>query len=319
MKRIKLDKRITILVNSCDSYSDLWIPFFTLLKKYWDTEGISVLLNTETKDFKFEGLDIECVHCPNAPYGRRIRHALRTVRTKYVIIMLDDFFLRQPVDNEKVNQIVNWMENDKQIVYFNYSSPKQGYDLKSPYENFTQILPGASYTLSLQLGIWRKEKLISYWLDNISPWEWEIYTDIKPCWHKRDRFYHTSCPYIFDYGFYNKGEWMGVQRGKWVLEDVVPLFEREGIFVDYEKRNSQSTTVKLFNNLQQPSKGRVHRLILKYKETIRLLGLEGAYHLFFYHLDLLRCKLYGRTIDKDFYSYTRNKAREKYFATVQKS
>ena len=26
---------VSILVNSCDSYDDLWLPFFTLLEKYW--------------------------------------------------------------------------------------------------------------------------------------------------------------------------------------------------------------------------------------------------------------------------------------------
>lgn len=26
--------RVTLLVNSCDAYADLWQPFFTLLKRY---------------------------------------------------------------------------------------------------------------------------------------------------------------------------------------------------------------------------------------------------------------------------------------------
>ena len=27
--------RVTLLVNSCDAYADLWQPFFTLLKRYF--------------------------------------------------------------------------------------------------------------------------------------------------------------------------------------------------------------------------------------------------------------------------------------------
>ena len=38
-----------------------------------------------------------------------------------------------------------------------------------------------------------------------------------------------------DYG-YRKGQWMGICHGQWVREDVVPLFAREGIEVDFSKR-----------------------------------------------------------------------------------
>ena len=34
--------RVTLLVNSCDAYADLWQPFFTLLKRYF----VPVLLYT---------------------------------------------------------------------------------------------------------------------------------------------------------------------------------------------------------------------------------------------------------------------------------
>ena len=49
--------KIALLVNSCDKYEDLWAPFFTLLKKYWNPE-YPIVLNTESKDFNFEGLNI---------------------------------------------------------------------------------------------------------------------------------------------------------------------------------------------------------------------------------------------------------------------
>ena len=50
---------MTMLVNSCDAYEDLWQPFFTLLKRYFAPLDMRILLNTESKDFRFEGLNIE--------------------------------------------------------------------------------------------------------------------------------------------------------------------------------------------------------------------------------------------------------------------
>ena len=43
--------RVTLLVNSCDAYADLWQPFFTLLKRYFVPLPDEILLNTETKAY----------------------------------------------------------------------------------------------------------------------------------------------------------------------------------------------------------------------------------------------------------------------------
>lgn len=40
---------------------------------------------------------------------------------------------------------------------------------------------------------------------------------------------------VFEYG-YRREKWFGIRKGKWVLEDVQPLFEREGIHVDFNER-----------------------------------------------------------------------------------
>ena len=39
---------ISVLIYSCDSYSDVWKPFFTLFWRYWNCE-YPVYLATETK------------------------------------------------------------------------------------------------------------------------------------------------------------------------------------------------------------------------------------------------------------------------------
>ena len=61
--------RVTLLVNSCDAYADLWQPFFTLLKRYFVPLPAEILLNTETKDFAFDGLNLRCVHSTAPTYG----------------------------------------------------------------------------------------------------------------------------------------------------------------------------------------------------------------------------------------------------------
>ena len=118
MNEAQWQNRMTMLVNSCDAYEDLWQPFFTLLKRYFAPLDMRILLNTESKDFRFEGLNIECVHSSAATYGERMTDALRRVKTEYTLLMLDDFFLREPVKMDRLHDLVRWMDADRDIVYF---------------------------------------------------------------------------------------------------------------------------------------------------------------------------------------------------------
>ena len=44
-------KDVSVLVMSCDAYSDIWEAFNTLFKRYWDCP-YKVYFGTETKDNK---------------------------------------------------------------------------------------------------------------------------------------------------------------------------------------------------------------------------------------------------------------------------
>ena len=235
----KIKDNVTILVNSCDNYDDLWLPFFTLLKKYWVPLNVRLILNTETKTFSIDGMSIETIHPehPSDPYGKRMLNVLSKIRTPYVIPLLDDFFLRKNVNLDMISDIIDWMEADKHIVYFNcdYTPVYEDWD-SDQYPGFRRIPYGNVYTLNMQTAVWRTEKLIHYWKPDVSPWEWEEFSNLVAARNKRDKFYCVSehgngfC----DYGYNLKG--MGVHHGKWVQEDVVPLFEKEGIMVDFSRR-----------------------------------------------------------------------------------
>ncbi len=121
---------VTLLINTCDAYEDLWMPFFTLLKKYFSPLHMRILLNTETKNFHFDGLQIETVHSSAKSYGARMRDALNHVDAEYVLLMLDDFFLRRPVEMGRLADIVSWMDADKDIVYFKTDVAKAVKDLE---------------------------------------------------------------------------------------------------------------------------------------------------------------------------------------------
>ena len=47
--------RVTLLVNSCDAYADLWQPFFTLLKRYFVPLPAEILLTPRQRTSPLTG------------------------------------------------------------------------------------------------------------------------------------------------------------------------------------------------------------------------------------------------------------------------
>ena len=303
-----IQDELTILVCSCDAYEDLWTPFFTLLKKYWNPTSIRILLNTESRSFSFSDLNIECVHSGrDLPYGQRMLNALSHISTKYVLLLLDDFFLRSPVQIEKLEQLIQWMNEDPNIVYFSCDPNKVYADWEvDKYPGFRRIPPGTPYTLTTQAAIWQTDLLRKCWLPNVSPWEWEMYTSVRVSRWKTKKFYCVrDSQYAFlDYGHYKYGDIWGVYRGKWYADDVEPLFSREGIVVDLTIRG-----------IFEPNASPVtfsHGNMGTFENIERCLGRNELpmYYLFNRYCQLLT--LLKQPVTWDYYAFLQDRAKKRF-------
>ena len=304
---LDLCSKLTVLVNSCDTYEDLWIPFFTLFRKYWGDKTVRVLLNTESKDFALEGLNIECIHCTEKGYSARLRNALAHVQTEYVLVMLDDFFLRHPVDIKRIEQILSWMDNDRDIIYFNSDCTEVYVDWEvDRYPGFRRIPPGSEYVLNLQAAIWRTGDLRRYWKCNVSPWEWEGIVTLQTSREKK-KFYCTTDwkNAICDYGY--KPEGMGVFRGKWVISDVEPLFQTEGIAVDFSQRGIYDPNIAVIR-VDTPDRGSFYNCL------VRCLGVWGLLGYLLHRVYVKLAALLGQDaqVQSDYFDYKRALVRRKF-------
>lgn len=297
--------RVTLLVNSCDAYADLWQPFFTLLKRYFVPLPDEILLNTETKEFHLDGVKLRCVHSNAPTYGERMTEALKQVKTEYTLLLLDDFFLRQPVDIGRLEDIVRWMDADRDIAYFNSDVTEAVCNLEvGRYPGYRRLPAGNRYTLNLQAAVWRTEKFAEYWQHKVSPWDWEERCNVLTAAHPRDKFYcvvNEEARFL-DYG-YRKGQWMGICHGKWVEADVVPLFAKEGIQVDFAKRGF----VDLNNRPASLNTG-----VDRAERYARVRSCLGAQYLLPYFVFCRRCNLYSWknhcAVDEDYFHYLQRKA-----------
>ncbi len=236
-------KKCTILVCSCDAYSDLWEPFFRLMKEYWQDCEFDVVLNTETKicpDYGVAVTQYPKERMKKWAYGKRMRYHLSKIKTPYTMILLDDFFLRRKVETDKINDLIDYLDHDKRAVVFSLQNVIDSNNVPSEkYAGFSKRPRKGSYKFNLQAAIWRTKQLKRFWKNHESPWEWEEYGNDRstyPSCAKKYDFYvlEDDLNTPFYYGFDLQG--MGVFRGKWVYLDVAELFAKHNIEVDYSKR-----------------------------------------------------------------------------------
>lgn len=234
-------ERCTLLVNSCDAYDDLWVPFFTILMHRWKPIPYPIVLNTESKSFSFPNLDIRTFQFydekDNVPWGERLIKTLQHIDTEYVLCMLDDFFLLEDVEQARIDECMRWMDADHNIAVFSFWRTRQPNIRDNRYPHFEKRPQNGEYRFNCQAALWRRDKLLQYIRPHESPWEWEIYGSIRSRRYK-ESFYSAieGEPYVFVYDWFAGG---AVHRGKWT-RGVSGLLNNYNIKIDYSTRGFET-------------------------------------------------------------------------------
>ena len=192
---------ISMLLSSCDKYDDSWAPFFIQLRKFWPEFNMPVYMGTESKTFQIEGFDIRCP-LANGPiyrqWSKRLMKLLEYIDTEYVLFTLDDFWLTAPVDNEKFEKIVSYMEQDKrmgfvclkqEIIPGKTSEKDMAAVAECQYPELGRCLKGKSFRITTQFGIWKRSYLTKILRSHESAW----YFETRATW--RSKFYWE---YVYD-------------------------------------------------------------------------------------------------------------------------
>lgn len=138
-----------ILVLSCDKYEPCWKPFFTLLEKYYPGHPKTFLV-TETKTCPY----CETININSDKWGIRFKGALNQLTDDDVLVMLDDFFIRGPVDAERISKIktnneimcynidevINKLSNRPKFTYKKLDSVQAWLDELGPLNKYNDYL-----------------------------------------------------------------------------------------------------------------------------------------------------------------------------------
>lgn len=236
-----MKKDLTIIVCSCDKYDDLWYPYFEIFKNQWRGCKYPIILNTETKKYSHEGLEIKCLQlykpeeAPNISWSERMIETLKYVDTEYVLVTLDDHFLISPVDSEKFEAALNIMKTHKRISALSFIAYVPPNKKTKWIDNFGRWSMNDYFRVNLDTAIWRKKALLRNLKPGENAWEFELNATERALWDFTEYYrYKQGAEPILDVSFHLRRGY-GLIRGKWCWRNP-ELFEQFRIPMDFSIR-----------------------------------------------------------------------------------
>ena len=215
---------MVIFVCSCDVNRDIFEPFHHCMEKYWPDHPEVIYATEYLKNPYYRTIS----HIYSlVEWTRRIRESLSEIDDREILLMIDDLFIRKPVDIQRIEYARTLLNGNVALVNFEKEYDDRNEDIG--LNGFKRRKHGAPYELSLMCGLWDRDKLIDILQTDRSPWAVEYAQETKGY-----DYLINSGDYIIDYG-YSYGKHSGLKQGKWCRE-IVPFFEKEGIKMNYEMR-----------------------------------------------------------------------------------
>ena len=246
-----MDNSVTILVNSCDLYEDAWEPFFRLLHIQWPTCQYPCVLNTETKVYQCDFMNVKTICAGGGQtWSKRIINCLKQIDSDYILFFLEDEFLREKVNTQWFDNTLQYMKEHEDVgVIFVRHSGKQKEHSGEPYidrhaltDRFPIVGLAALYRKTYFLKLLRKHE---------NPWEFERYGSIRSQRMKEKVLQYSwdyPAMFVFDDEI-EKG--YGITKRKWLPKNK-ELFEQYGISVNFERLGWLDTSEKASANDLEP-------------------------------------------------------------------
>lgn len=231
-----MNNDITMLILSCEKFSDLWDAHVDLLEKNWPDRNMDTYIITDyptQKSYK----KIKILAAGELEWSDRLAFALKNVKTKYVFITLDDYFLINKVEDSSIKNLVNMMKKEGLDYVRLFPNPKKATeDSFREYSGVYKINININYSVNLYAGIWNK-KFIEYTIkEPKNAWQFEALL------YKNALEYGANCVVSSNKEF----EILDVVRKGKLLHKSAAYFKRHpGIYKGDRPVNSWSYEIKL--------------------------------------------------------------------------
>jgi hypothetical protein len=215
---------MAVVVLSCDSYADLWPPFFETFFASWKDYSFPLYLRANKKTFDDRRVTT-LLSGEDPDWSTSIRASLMQIDHEYVFLVSDDVFFDRPVDWAKMDRLLSFVDA-KRPSYLRFRPIPKPDERCDRY--FGRFQENTLYRTSV-FGIWKRQVLVDLLAPGESAWQFEHNSPARAA-HLPDFFgvYEDYFSYIH-----------GIEKGIWIPSAVEALRAR-GIFPDLEKRKQMS-------------------------------------------------------------------------------
>ena len=225
--------RLSIYVSSFDDYADIWPVFFSRFFKHWPDCPLPVYLGAVSKSHN-DGRVLPLHAADHKNWSSRAVEHLTQIKSPYVLMMLEDFMIDRPVDNDLLGKLVTLMHRFDLHAIRLFPEPPPAQAMPGvPLIGFQGL--GQPNRTSTHATIWRRTSLLELIHPGESLWQFEINGSIRS-----NRFAGGIC-----------GCWqpalhyvMAIGKGRWFRRALRDL-ARDGIRPDLSVRPAQTFAEEL--------------------------------------------------------------------------
>lgn len=180
--------KVTMLILSCDKFSDLWSGHVALLEQNWGDRNMKTYIVSDIQnEMKLPGVEVICAG-ENVEWSDRLRYALKFVDSEYVFVTLDDYYLIKRVNNQQMEELVSLMDRANVDYIRLFPRPKRASkEVFQSIKKIRRVDTSCDYSVNLYSGFWKKAFLESCIRTPQNAWRFEVSL------HKRAMEYNATC------------------------------------------------------------------------------------------------------------------------------
>lgn len=222
---------VTLLVSSCDAFSDCWPALFHGFRKYWPDRAYPLRLITNFKDPNDDAVSAIKVG-EDRGWAQNLLVALEQIDSPFLLYAQEDYWLTRPVESRTLEQYLHLLVVGRADYIRLFPCPVPDGPVLAQDPRLGVLGDQAPYRASLQMAFWRKDVLQQLVRPDESQWEFEHHGSIRSR-PLRDRFlsvrafwepgrppYHHGVDYVCTAVV--KGKWARAAR-EYSRREGVPL------------------------------------------------------------------------------------------------
>ncbi len=230
----KVTDNLSILILSCQKFSDLWSNNLLLFEKYWK-EHPAIFLSSDGEGI-FDLRDFDNLIVVKDDMSSRIIKAVNTIKSKYIFLTFDDYYLKSMVKAEYIKSVLKIMDSE-QYDYCRFFKEKKIIGKEIGYLKYKKIPLKDAYEVNFYPSIWKKESLLKVLKFGEDIWKTEVRLT------RRMRENGLSGIAVYDKSIFPFADI--VRKGKY-LKSGYRFLKKNHLFISNREIRSFKETVSLF-------------------------------------------------------------------------